>query len=99
MDYMLQWLFYPQNKRIPKHLEDVINEFQDQYEKIKSPINNFKSNEVLDYIRSGLEKLGFEVEKGKKKSETIEVPVLFGRNGELLKYFQVDAYAAGSSRE
>ena len=32
------------------------------------------------------------VEKGKKVTDKIKVPVLFGRNGELEKSFKADAY-------
>ena len=39
-----------------------------------------------------MEKLGFKIEKSKKSKDRIEVPVLFGRNGKLEKYFLADGF-------
>jgi hypothetical protein len=47
---------------------------------------------VLAVLRPGLEKLGFQVEAGKKLTEKIRVPVLFGRNGIVEKAFEADAW-------
>jgi hypothetical protein len=44
-------------------------------------------------LRPGLEKLGFQVERGKSSENKIIVPVLFGRKGKVLKCFNADAYA------
>ena len=53
---------------------------------------NQPSNIVLAKIRNDLEKIGFQVEIGKKKHERIDVPVLFGLEGHPAKSFQADAY-------
>jgi hypothetical protein len=39
-----------------------------------------------------LNEIGFKVETGKKSKQKIKVPVLFGRNGKLQRYFDADAY-------
>ena len=36
--------------------------------------------------------IGYEVERGKRKSEKISRPVLFGPNGSVQKSFEVDAF-------
>lgn len=50
------------------------------------------SNLVLSHIRPGLESLGFQVEKSKSAEGKIKVPVLYGANGRIEKYFEADAY-------
>ena len=39
-----------------------------------------------------MENINFKVEKSKKQKDKIQVPVLFGRNGSLEKYFDADSY-------
>lgn len=46
----------------------------------------------MEIVRPDLESIGYKVEKGKKKEEKIQVPVLFGKNGSLEMYFEADAY-------
>lgn len=47
---------------------------------------------MLLVLKKDLLDLGFRVEKGNKVEDKIKVPVLFGRNGQLEKSFQVDAF-------
>jgi hypothetical protein len=42
---------------------------------------------------NGLRDIGFRVERGKRKEDRIDIPVLFGQNGKVGKTFQVDAYS------
>ncbi len=37
--------------------------------------------------------LGYTVEMGPKKADKVPVPVLFGRQGRVVKAFHVDAYS------
>ncbi len=41
-------------------------------------------------MADGLEKIGFTIEKSKKKEDKIKIPVLFGLNGSLEKSFDAD---------
>jgi hypothetical protein len=59
---------------------------------IDSDYNNLNSNEVLETVRIGLENQGYQIEKSKKTVDKIKVPVLFGINGKLEKYFEADGY-------
>ncbi len=36
--------------------------------------------------------LGYIVEQGKKRNQKIKIPVLFGRNSQIIKAFDVDAF-------
>ena len=89
---MINWLCFPQSKIIPHHLKDVVDVFEFYKSTITSSKNNLNSNDVLETIRPGLEKLEFSIEIGKKNDEKIKVPVLFGVNGKLEKSFDADGY-------
>ena len=53
---------------------------------------SLKSDEVLEIVANDLIQLGFEVERGKKKSEKISVPVLYGELGIPDLRYEVDAF-------
>ena len=59
--------------------------------KISSELHNLSSDGVLGELRPHLEAEKFEVESGKKKTEKIHVPVLFGMNNKTDKSFNADA--------
>jgi hypothetical protein len=50
------------------------------------------SDQVLRILLEDLSKLGFEVERGKRKEQRIERPVFYGENGEPTVRYQIDAY-------
>ncbi len=89
---MINWQFFPKSRIIPEHLQNVIGVFELNESIISSDNYNYGSNEVLENVRAGLEKLEFQIEKSKKSNDKIKVPVLFGRNGKLEKYFDADGY-------
>ena len=94
---MTNWMFFPQNSNMPKHLYDIIEVFNKHESLIDSDVfnneNNQESNVVLEILRPNLEKAGYLVEKSKKKEDKIRVPVLFGRNGTVELAFEVDAFS------
>jgi hypothetical protein len=47
---------------------------------------------VLSVVASGLKLLDYEVETSKRREDKVTVPVLFGRNGQVEKSFDADAY-------
>ena len=89
---MINWQYFPKSKSVPEHLKEVILVFQDCEKEINSESYNYTSNQVLGKLRKKLEVLGFQIERGKKKEDKIKVPVLFGLNGKLEKYFDADGY-------
>lgn len=89
---MINWQYYPKRKEIPIHLKDVVDIFELKENLISSDKNNLHSNEVLEQVSLNLLELNYEVETSKKSSDKIKVPVLFGMNGKLEKYFDADAY-------
>lgn len=88
----IQFQYFPKNKRISKDLQDIVDVFIDKYSLIYSPANELSSNAVLDIVSDGLTNLGFDIEKGKKQEDKIQIPVLFGKNGIMEKSFDADGY-------
>lgn len=89
---MINWQFFPKSRIIPEHLKNVLTVFNTNEGSISSDAHNFGSNQVLEFVRKDLEKLEFQIEKSKKSIDKIKVPVLFGQNGKLEKYFDADGY-------
>ncbi len=90
---MINWIYFPLGDRPPIMVVDIVKVFEDTSENINSETHvQQESNLVLSKIRDGLIGLGFQVESGKKADEKINVPVLFGKNGRLVRSFDVDAY-------
>jgi len=89
---MINWQFFPKYRVLPEHLIDVLKAFETHERSVDSFHFSYKSNEVLNILSVELEKLNYRVEKSKKDSDKIQVPVLFGRNGKLEKYFEADAF-------
>jgi hypothetical protein len=90
----VNWILFPRNRKTLGIHNKVIDVFIFNDERIDSKTHGLSSNEVLEILRSKLESIGFEVEKGKKKNQKITVPVLYGENGVAEKYFDADAYSA-----
>lgn len=88
----IQWQFFPKSKIIPNHLKDVVEVFENNSNEINSDLFTYSSNEVLEKVALSLEKINYKVEKSKKSNDKIKIPVLFGPNGRLEKYFDADGY-------
>ncbi len=89
---MINWQFFPQSVRQPIIVDDLVGVFEAIAVNIESGKANLKSNAVLEQLRPGLLRAGFQVELGKTHAEQIRVPVLIGRNGKVSKSFHADAY-------
>ena len=89
---MINWVYFPKSDKPTNLVREIVKIFNDNFDKIDSTRHKLKSDEVLSNVSKGLEKIGFQVEKGKKKKEKIPVPVLFGQNGVVEKYFEADAF-------
>ena len=89
---MINWMYFPKNKILDTVSKQVLDVFEDIANIIDSNIYQYKSDEVLKIACSGLEAVGFSVEKSKRSVDLIAVPVLYGRNGQIEKSFEVDGY-------
>ena len=87
---MINYQLFPKSQQISSDLLAVVNVFQTNEDVISSKTQELNSNEVLAVVAEGLEKIGFTIEKSKRKDDKIKIPVLFGRNGNLEKSFDAD---------
>lgn len=87
---MINYQLFPKSQQISSDLLAVVNVFQTNEDVISSKTKELSSNEVLAVVADGLEKIGFTIEKSKRKDDKIKIPVLFGRNGNLEKSFDAD---------
>ena len=88
----IQYQFFPKSSGVPNSLLKVVDIFKQKESQITSLKYQLPSNDVLGIISEDIEKLGYRVEKSKRAEDKIQVPVLFGRNGLLEKYFEADGY-------
>ncbi len=90
---MIQWQYFPKSASCPGHLAEVVAIFKSHSSRISSDRRREQhSNAVLAVVADDLGRLGYRVEKGKRRIQKVTVPVLFGRNGEPEKSFDADAY-------
>lgn len=93
---MIAWQYYPRSDRLPEHLGLIIQAFRTNELEIRSIAgtdeSDLSSDRVLAAVSSELQLLGYRVEVSKKAIDKIQVPVLFGRNGQIEKSFEADAY-------
>ncbi len=89
---MINWMFYPKTRQVDELSLRIVNVFSEKAVEIDSATHQLKSDDVLALIQAKLSDLDFLVETSKRKEEKINVPVLFGVNGKIEKYFDADAY-------
>jgi hypothetical protein len=88
---MIKYQFFPRSVGLTEAVKKLVECFLAVEDRIDSKSNNLKSDEVLAMLRPHLLKIGMMVEAGKKDSEKIKVPVLFGFDNNVDKYFNADA--------
>lgn len=88
---MINWQYFPKSAAPTQMVRDVVQVFENIPE-LDSSTHDDPSNKVLATVASGLTKLGFKVEIGKRREEKVSVPVLFGLNGRTEKSFDADAH-------
>ena len=94
---MIRFATFPKSEPTILLVRRVVDEFVAVQEHIcSSQDGKLQSNDVLAFLRGGLETLGFEVEKNKTSIGKIRVPVLFGMNGVPEKTFEADAFHQAS---
>ena len=91
--YPIRWQHFPKHSPCPSPLAEVVACFEEVSDLISSFMNDKQeSNDVLAAVRPGLESRGFQVETSKKSNGKLHVPVLYGANGKVDKFFEADAY-------
>lgn len=86
------WQYFPKHSPAPDFLLKVVQVFEANADAIETPANQFSSNDVLEAVADDLEMIGYLVERGKREDQKIIRPVLYGKNGNVEKSFEVDAW-------
>lgn len=89
---MLNWAYFPRSSKPTKLALDVVDAFAGVQTQVDSSSHTLPSNGVLAFVGPQLAALGFKTEVGKKRSEKVYVPVLYGNNGLVSKAFEADAH-------
>lgn len=89
----VRWQYFPKSEPCPGLLNQVVKVFEANFDRMNS-FNNpgQSSNDALAIVRSGLEAIGFQVEKDKTAEGKIRVPVHYGENGKVTQAFEADAF-------
>lgn len=91
---MVQFQFFPRSLGLTQELDDVISCFNAIENQVTSFSKELSSNNVLEIVRPPLEEKGYTVETGKAKQQKIHIPVLFGNNNTIDKFFNADAISS-----
>jgi len=89
----INFQLFPQTQKPTEVMNNVIEVFRNNQDKIDSTKNTWDSNKVLELLSDDLKRIGFDVEKNKKNK--LKFGVLYGLNGKAQKSFDVDAFHAG----
>ena len=90
------WFYFPNTQRAPEILLRTVQVFNTNEELIASETHSLNSNEVLAVLSDDLEECGYAIERGKKKDDLLEMPVLFKENGITEKVFYADGFHDGA---
>ena len=85
-----RYQLFPRSFGITKQVQAAILCFENNFHLIDSTQFNYNSNEVLEIVRKDLENINFKIERSKKQKDKIRVPVLFGLNNKIDKFFDAD---------
>lgn len=92
MDYP-DWSFFPRSGSAPQWVVEFTDAVRRNEKSIASPSHNrFESDQVLEALRLDLEKLGWLIETGKKASQKIHRPVLFGDRNQAKVKYEIDGW-------
>lgn len=87
-----EWFYYPAHTPPPEWVHEFIAVVAGARSTIESrSVDELKSDVVLAELRPGLEALGYDVERGKRKQDKVSRPVLFGPQGQAQVTYDVDA--------
>ena len=87
---MIKYQFFPRSVGISDEVMKIVDCFIAIQDQVDSNTSNLPSNSVLEILRPHLEGNGMKVESGKKQKEKIKVPVLFGLDNRIDKFFDAD---------
>lgn len=91
---VINWVWYPKSEEPASIARAVVEVFELALPDIQhlTSADDAVSDAILRIVCPGFQNLGFEVETGKRAAQKVRVPVLFGRNGQVEKAFEADAW-------
>ncbi len=93
----IRFISYPRTDPPPEFAQPVVESFRSVESSIATEhlAKGLTSDKVLQVVRPGLQDLGFLVETGKERAQTIQRPVFYGEQGVPTLRYQIDAYHEG----
>ncbi len=90
----IRYVSFPLTEPPPDFAELIVDIFRSHESKIGTIHleKGLTSDEALSVLRPDLERIGFNVERGKRKTQKIERPVFFGIDGEPTLRYEIDAF-------
>lgn len=90
------WQFFPSYVQAPSWVNEFVDVIARHADKVDSRnVRGLTSDDVLAHIADDLTGLGYLVEKGKKATQKIRRPVLFGEDGVERVSYEIDAFHDG----
>ncbi len=90
----MQFQFFPRSVGVTEPIAVVMDCFKLAEKDIESSSHTLSSDSVLSVVRPHLLSAGYRVETGKHGDQKIKVPVLFGLNNTIDKFFDADAISS-----
>ena len=88
-----RWQYFPAYSQPPAWVTDFIGAVADSRTLMDSvAVDGLTSDNALHALAERLEELGYQVETGKKASQKIRRPVLFGEDGVERVSYEIDAF-------
>lgn len=89
-----QWSHFPKNERPPIWVNPLLRVVAEQKPLIctEESSTGLPGDAVLRALSPGLEDIGFTTELSKKRADKIIRPSLFGHNGEVTAFYELDAF-------
>jgi len=72
----MKWTYFPKNHKITDNLKQVVSVFDNNIDNIDSSKYHYDSDTVLSFLATDLESIGYRVERSKKETDKIKMPVL-----------------------
>lgn len=88
-----RWQYFPSYSQPPRWVADFVDAVAGSRTHLDSTqVTGLTSDAALRALSDRLQELGYEVETGKKASEKIRRPVLFGEDGIERVSYEIDAF-------
>lgn len=88
-----RWQFFPSYVQAPSWVDEFVDVITKHSDEIDSRnVRGLTSDDVLAHIADDLAGLGYLVERGKRSTQKIRRPVLFGEDGIERVSYEIDAF-------